>query len=693
MPRAAIAAVSADRKLADRLAAALEARGVTVSYLLGERQASGIARKSPAADAAPAPLVVVIWSESSVRDENILKIAREAARRDALAPILVDHIDIPQGFRQAPTFDMTRRADAASIAIFADNAADFLGVDLDACRQSAAFAARASNRPSAATVFCEGDHEAALAERTVTGRELRMRLFVKSLIFALLFGAAAAGFGYGLGFDWRAWTPAAAAVLVAAALAERTLAFLADSRRGAASLSLFSSTQATIFCAGLIAAASFVLAGRADLAVLSGARMSAESIALTSVSFDPYGDWLVTASDDGEWRVWSARTGERISAPPRLEIEEAARPIADFGPREGEIAIAAGRRLQIVDAASGAARLAIDDASGPITALAFHPDQPLIAAAEGAAIRIRDVETGEILAEFDASAPVRALDFAPAGDFLVAAGEDGAARIWGLSDNALVFSLRGHDAPLAHAAFDAAGRRIATADTSGRVVIWTAATGEQSAALSMPAPATSVEFIEEGARLAIGGADGVLRVADAETGAILRSLDAHDGALTDLAAAPGGRRFASVGEDNRIRLWSAEGARPARTFGHERPAIRALARIERRAPLAISRGPESPIRRDGLRALGDYALDGAIFAAIILAMAALAAAGLRFMGMRRAARAALAGVTGAGALYFGALILATLPATAFAFWIFAGAIPALIIGALWLGATYALPRR
>ena len=75
----------------------------------------------------------------------------------------------------------------------------------------------------------------------------------------------------------------------------------------------------------------------------------------------------------------------------------------------------------------------------------------------------------------------------------------------------------------------------------------------------------------DGRRLASGGYDGVVRVWDRESGAVLAELRGHDGDLLDVALDGDGSRVASSGDDDTLRLWSvADGAELARIEVDER---------------------------------------------------------------------------------------------------------------------------
>jgi WD40 repeat protein len=50
----------------------------------------------------------------------------------------------------------------------------------------------------------------------------------------------------------------------------------------------------------------------------------------------------------------------------------------------------------------------------------------------------------------------------------------------------------------------------------------------------------------------------LLRVWDAESGALLATLEGHQGRVTSVAWSPDGRRLLSGGDDGSLRVWDAE---------------------------------------------------------------------------------------------------------------------------------------
>ena len=81
----------------------------------------------------------------------------------------------------------------------------------------------------------------------------------------------------------------------------------------------------------------------------------------------------------------------------------------------------------------------------------------------------------------------------------------------------------------------------------------------------------NVAFNPDGRRLATGGQGNTVKIWDVETGEELQTLEGHSGEIYTVAFSPdsGGRWIASAGEDSIVKVWDSRSGVLVRSFrGH-----------------------------------------------------------------------------------------------------------------------------
>ena len=116
-------------------------------------------------------------------------------------------------------------------------------------------------------------------------------------------------------------------------------------------------------------------------------------------------------------------------------------------------------------------------------------------------------------------------------------------------------------------AFDSLGTLLASADNDDTVRIWTVATGKQQGrAMTGATDVTAVAFSHDGTVLVAGGGDHKVRIWGTSTsGRPTQELSRHTANVNDVAFSPDGTRLASAGDDG-VRLWDPQTGKQVAAF-------------------------------------------------------------------------------------------------------------------------------
>lgn len=143
------------------------------------------------------------------------------------------------------------------------------------------------------------------------------------------------------------------------------------------------------------------------------------------------------------------------------------------------------------------------------------------------------------------------LDWSPDGVF-VTEGPENAGTI-DLRDQTTGESVRswaGHDSDVNDVEFSPDGSILATAGDDGLLKMWDPDTGEEIASVSRTTGVVGQSFDGDGTLVAAAWPDeGVVQVAEAVTGTVVRRFDGFDTYVVDTALSPDGRRLAVANAD------------------------------------------------------------------------------------------------------------------------------------------------
>ncbi|HEY2748429.1 MAG TPA: protein kinase [Polyangia bacterium] len=326
------------------------------------------------------------------------------------------------------------------------------------------------------------------------------------------------------------------------------------------------------------------------------------------VHLSPDGKWLGAVADDGSVDLWSLPDG-------------APRPLADARVPANSIALLPGGRVavggqdhhvRIYEIESGAVRVVATHPSQVVRVRASPDGRRLVSSDPLDVTLVSDLKTGVahkfvgraeqglMVSEFSSqgtvalalgggalvlvdpttgatrtlrghATQVTSARFSPSGKRLVTGSEDGVVRVWDVASGESV-PLIGHSAEITSVDISPDGTLVATGSADKSVRLWTLG-GAPHVVRHPETELYAVASSPDGARVAVGGAGGLVETCDTATLAC-RALTGPRGEVETVLFLRDGR-LVSASFDATVHVWDAAGKPVASFGGAERASIAA----------------------------------------------------------------------------------------------------------------------
>lgn len=344
-------------------------------------------------------------------------------------------------------------------------------------------------------------------------------------------------------------------------------------------------------------------------------QLEGHSSSIHRLRFSPDGKILLSLDEDGVIILWDVASGQRLNQmadytgpirglvfrtdgnlgawqagaawalhPPDSTLVSTTRPysgtILAASPAGDWLAVYNPFRVSLWDARTGKFKQMLEgEASDPFveyyweglifrrfSGAAFSQDGSRLATAGTGGVWFYETQTGRLLQQFPGT-DARKIAFNPQGDWLLTSIEEYASspHVFNLQTGETVFELEGRGIDHFQDAFSPDGRWIGAVtrewDGPYEFNLWDTVSRRvfKQLPLEKDVPALSLAFSPQASLVALGQADGKIRIINLATLKTEATLTGHHGAVTHVAFSLNGFYLASGGEDGTIRLW---GIRP-----------------------------------------------------------------------------------------------------------------------------------
>lgn len=318
---------------------------------------------------------------------------------------------------------------------------------------------------------------------------------------------------------------------------------------------------------------------------------------IRSVALTANGSMVLTGSDDGTARLWSAESGKVIHTFEHTWHAEVEGYSFDLPDRVNVVAVSPDGAYALTGTLGGAVKLwSLDtgqlvhdmELNAEVNDLAFSPDGTMaLAGSAGGMVRLWSVETGEAIHTLDHNLMIQAVAFSPDGELaLLGSGVHdigvGEALLWSLETGNVIRTFEHEDRSpsIRDVAFSPDGTLALTAAVDGSVNLWSVESGEVLLTLDHEDDVYEVAFSPDGKLALTGSGDlsagsGAARLWSLETGDLLKTME-HKGTVVSVAFSPHGSWAVTGSHDGTARLWTLTEGPEYRTLGYPFPVNSAV---------------------------------------------------------------------------------------------------------------------
>ncbi len=287
------------------------------------------------------------------------------------------------------------------------------------------------------------------------------------------------------------------------------------------------------------------------------AQLTNQAAAVTSVAFTPDGERLVVGLDGAKAALWDVRSGKQL----RQFGRKSADSCVAISPNGQWLAISGttgGFGVGLWDLSTFQARPELYEQAGRIWAVAFSPDNQVLAATRSDGVYLWDLARYQLIGKLKGhEGVVHSVAFSPDGKTVATAGGDNTLRLWDSVSRQLIRTLKGHRAPVLAVAFSPDGQTLVSGSEDHDVNLWQVSEKPLTDVLQGHTDSVNgAAFSPDDRTLASASYDGTVKLWDVSRATNLATLTGHTGVVTSVVFSRDGTTLVSCSLDKTIRFWN-----------------------------------------------------------------------------------------------------------------------------------------